>query len=62
MSLDKATLNLKFDKRLIEWNLHNGQLTEEEYNEYIQKMPDCKDICEPLSLEDYDNFGDVDQH
>jgi len=40
MSLDKAMKNLKFDKRLIEWYINNGQLTKEELEAYLKTLPD----------------------
>ncbi|MBK9323625.1 MAG: hypothetical protein IPM97_11900 [Bdellovibrionaceae bacterium] len=40
MSLDKAMKNLKFDKRLIEWHVNNGQLSQEELKAYLASLPD----------------------
>jgi len=40
MSLDKAMKNLKFDKRLTEWYINNGQLTREELEAYLKTLPD----------------------
>lgn len=48
-SLDKANQNLKFDKRLIEWNLNNGQLTQEEYKKYLESLPDLGNNVELLN-------------
>lgn len=51
MSLDKAIKNLKFDKRMVEWNLNNGLLTKEEYEKYVQQLPDLKEQVNLLDLE-----------
>ena len=40
MSLDKAMKNLKFDKRLTEWYINNGQLTREELEAHLKTLPD----------------------
>ncbi|MBS1971037.1 MAG: hypothetical protein JSU04_12055 [Bdellovibrionales bacterium] len=40
MSLAKAMKNLKFDKRLTEWYINNGQLTKEELEAYLKTLPD----------------------
>jgi len=40
MSLDKAMKNLKYDKRLTEWCINNGQLSKEEYEAYLKTLPD----------------------
>ena len=40
MSLAKAMKNLKFDKRLTEWYINNGQLTKEELEAYLKTLLD----------------------
>jgi hypothetical protein len=40
MSLPKAMKKLKFDSRLIEWHLNNGQLSKEELEAHMQSLPD----------------------
>lgn len=40
MSLDKAMKNLKFDKRMTEWYINNGQLSKEELEAYLKTLPD----------------------
>lgn len=52
MSLDKAVKNLKWDKRLVEWNLRNGQLTPEELKKHLEALPDMKDKIDIVSLAD----------
>lgn len=40
MSLDKAMKNLKFDKRLTEWYVNNGQLSKEDLEAHLKSLPD----------------------
>ena len=40
MSLDKALKNLKFDKRLTEYNLNKGLLQKEELDKHLQALED----------------------
>lgn len=58
-SSDNSNKNIKFDKRLIEWNLNNGQLTKEEYKKYIEQLPDLADKIDLLSLGDDQPDGDT---
>lgn len=50
MSLFKAMKDLKFDKRLTEWNLMNGQLTKEEWKKHLDALPDLKDKSELIDI------------
>ncbi len=52
MSLDKAMKNLKFDKRLVDWGLRHGQLTQEELKKHLESLPDLKDKVDVLNLGD----------
>lgn len=52
MSLFKAMKDLKFDKRLTEWNLANGQITKEEWKKHLEALPDMKDKVEFIDLEE----------
>ena len=58
MSLYKAMKDLKFDKRLTEWNLSNGQLTKEELKKHLDALPDMKDKTEAIDLEDTSSKGE----
>ena len=40
MSLYKSLKDLKFDKRLTEYNLAKGQLTEEELKKHLESLED----------------------
>lgn len=48
-SLDKATKNLKFDKRLTEWYMNNGQLTQEELKKHLDSLPDLASKVDMLN-------------
>lgn len=52
MSLDKAMKNLKFDKRLTEINLGNGQMSKDELKKHLEALPDLKDKVEMVNLSD----------
>lgn len=52
MSLDKAMKNLKFDARMLEFNLANGLLTKEEYERYMSQLPDSTAQAEKIDLEE----------
>ncbi len=62
MSLAKAVNNLKFDKRLTEWCINNGQLTREEVNKYLQSLPDLADQVDKVSMADMDDDSSSDSH
>ncbi len=52
MAKDQSIENLKFDKRLIEWNLNNNQISNAELKSHIETLPDLKEKSEPMSLTD----------
>lgn len=54
MSLSDAMKNLKFDSRMAEFNLKNGQLTEKEYQDHINKLEDVASNAEKLDLSNED--------
>jgi hypothetical protein len=55
MSLDKATMNLKFDSRLTEYNLRAGNVSKEELSKRLSELPDLADKCEKINLEEKGN-------
>lgn len=55
MSLANAMKNLKFDKRLTEWYINNGQLTKEEVEAYLKTLPD---MAHNIDLSDSDSDDD----
>lgn len=61
MSLYKAMQNLKYDKRLTERNLTTGQVTKEEWQQHLDKLPDMSHNIDVLNMEgdDQDDIHDA---
>lgn len=49
---NQAMKDMKFDKRLIDWNLANGLITKEELEKYLQSLPDLGSKVELFNLGD----------
>lgn len=49
-SLNKANKNLKFDKRLTDWNLNNGHISREEWKKYLESLPDLAGRIDLINL------------
>ncbi len=62
MSLDKAMKNLKFDSRMLEFNLRTGIVTKEEVKKHLEQLPDCGSNCEKLDLEEDHAAKDSNEH
>lgn len=62
MSLDKAMKNLKYDKRLTEWNITNNQITKEDWQKHLESLPDLANEVAPVGLEDDGNDEDIATH
>ena len=52
MSLNKAYEKMKYDRRLLDLNLRLGQITQEEYDTYVNNLPDVGDNSEKINIED----------
>ncbi len=50
MSLDKSLKNLKFDKRLTEYNLNKGLLTQDELKKHLDALQDVGSKIDLVSL------------
>ena len=50
MSLDKSLKNLKFDKRLTEYNLNKGLLTQDELKKHLDTLQDLGSKIDLVSL------------
>ncbi|HEY8270308.1 MAG TPA: hypothetical protein VIG33_05425 [Pseudobdellovibrionaceae bacterium] len=61
MSLDKAMKNLKFDKRLTEWYINNGQLTKEELEAHLKTLPDMGHNVELADSQDEADESDEEE-
>lgn len=62
MSLDKALQNLKFDKRLTEYNLNKGHLSKEELQKHLEGLPDVGNKIDLVSLTRDDDRDQMDTH
>lgn len=61
MSLYKAMQDLKFDKRLAERHITTGQMTQDEWNQHLNKLPDMAHNVDVLDMEKEDTDSN-DQH
>ena len=48
MKLNNLIKDFRFDKRLVEWNLINGVVNKEEYEQYLQSLSDLSDSKEEV--------------
>ena len=55
MIFDQSMKKLKFDQRLLEFNLANGVITKKEYEEYLKSLEDNSSNAQPLMPENNDN-------
>jgi hypothetical protein len=52
MSLDKALKALKFDARMLEFNVNNGVISKEELKAHLDSLPDSGANSEKLNIEE----------
>ena len=55
MALDKDLKLLKFDVRIQEWSVRNGQVKQEEIDTYLKELPDMANNAVPIEVEDTSN-------
>lgn len=53
---------IKFDARMVEFNISRGTLTKEEYEKHLAALPDLAAQTSSLNLEDDDNGSPEDAH
>ncbi|MFZ4405571.1 MAG: hypothetical protein ACOYOK_15865 [Pseudobdellovibrionaceae bacterium] len=51
MSLDKAMKNMRYDKRLTQWHLNNGQMTKEDLKAHLESLPDLSHNADFVSID-----------
>lgn len=51
MSFEKAMNKMKFDIRLLEYNMSQGYITKEQYNKYLSELEDCADLVAPTATD-----------
>ena len=49
---------LKYDKRMLNWNLRQKQLTEEEYKKHLDKLEDLSHLKAETPEKEEDNTGE----
>jgi hypothetical protein len=52
MALDKDLKLLKFDVRIQEWSVRNGQVKQSEIETHLKELPDVSNNAVPLDLEE----------
>lgn len=55
MALDKDLKLLKFDVRIQEWSVRNGQIKQSEIETHLQELPDVANNAVPLELDENSN-------
>jgi hypothetical protein len=58
MIFDQSMKKLKFDQRLLEFQLANGMITKKEYDEYLKSLEDVSHNAQPLLNESADKTGE----
>ncbi|MDE0118913.1 MAG: hypothetical protein OXM55_02755 [Bdellovibrionales bacterium] len=48
MKLKSIIRDLQFDKRIMEWNIRYNLITHQEYQKYLNALPDVSDDKEPI--------------
>ncbi|MEY4615524.1 MAG: hypothetical protein RJB66_484 [Pseudomonadota bacterium] len=51
MSFEKAMNKMKFDIRLLEYNLSQGFITKEDYNKFLAQLEDSANLVAPPEVE-----------
>ncbi len=51
MSFEKAMNKMKFDIRLLEYNLSQGFITKEDYNKFLAQLEDSANLVAPPTTE-----------
>lgn len=52
MALDKDLKLLKFDVRIQEWSVRNGQVKQSEIDSHLKELPDVANNAVPIEVED----------
>ncbi len=58
VDLAKALESLKYDTRMKEWMMKQGLVTKEDCEKNMKSLGDSANACEPVTLEDKEDFGD----
>ncbi len=58
MDINKALETMKYDVRMIDWNLNQGLLKPNELTQQLASLPDSKPQAEEVTLEDIEEYND----
>ena len=62
VSLDKALKNLKYDVRMIEFNINQGQVSKDELKAHLNSLPDLASNAQQIDLEEGAEKSSSQQH
>ncbi len=62
MSKSRQNDLIKFDSRMIEYNIARGIITQDEYNKHLASLPDLQADAIPLTLEDTEDSTPEETH
>lgn len=55
MDLHKCLEELKFDQRLLDYNMRNNIISKDEVKKKASALKDLADLCEPVDIENDDD-------
>lgn len=56
MDLNQALDIMKYDVRMRDWNIKQGIIKKEDVEKYMKSLNDQAGACEPVTLEDKEDF------
>lgn len=59
-TLANAMKKLKFDKRMVDYNISRGEVTKEEWEKFLNSLPDSGSNAGPVEIEN--SSADHDTH
>ncbi|MCB9026705.1 MAG: hypothetical protein H6625_10335 [Bdellovibrionaceae bacterium] len=55
-SLDRALENLKYDSRMVDWNIQNGLITKVELEKHLNDLKDLSHQTQKLNLKEESDY------
>ena len=59
MDLRGTADRMRFDSRMVDWNIQNGKITPQELKAHLEQLQDLQSICEPLRVDGQENSEDL---
>jgi len=56
-----ALKKMKYDSRMLDWNIKNGKLTDDELKTHLNSLEDLSSECENITLDDEGHDGMADR-